>query len=257
MKLIAALLTCLYTSFAAATTVTSDFTDMWWVPTESGWGANVVQQGDTLFITLFVYGQDGLPTWYVSPATTYQGNFGAQQFSGTLYRTTGPYFGGTFNPGSVVVTAVGTLTFSAPTSVTANLSYSVGGVNVTKALQRQTWRTENFAGSYIGASVGNFTGCATGNGPTEQSATYSVQQTVNNVIINEFGNSGFTCRYTGTLVQNGKFGTITGTGQCSDGTNQNFTATEAQASVDFFSMKLVTTVSQCTFTGRLAGVRRN
>ena len=53
------------------------------------------------------------------------------------------------------------------------------------------------------------------------------------------------------------FAAATMAGQCSDGTNQNFTATEAQASVDYFSMKLTTTVSQCTFTGRLAGVRRN
>jgi len=257
MRLFAALVTCLFTNLAAATTVTSDFTDMWWVPTESGWGANVIQQGDTIFLTLFVYGQDGKPTWYVSPATTYMGNFGGQQFSGTLYATTGPYFGGTFNPGSVVVNAVGALTFLAPTSTTATLTYSVNGVNVTKSLQRQTWRTENLAGSYIGASVGSFSGCGGGNGPTEQGATYTVQQTASSVTINEFGAAGFTCRYTGTQVQNGKFGTITGTGTCSDGTNQNFTASEVQASVDNISMKLTTTTSGCTFTGRLAGVRRN
>ena len=257
MRLFAALVTCLFTNFAAATTVTSDFTDMWWVPTESGWGANVIQQGDTLFVTLFVYGQDGKPTWYVSPATTYMGNFGGQQFSGTLYSTTGPYFGGTFNPGSVVVSTVGSLTFLAPTSTTATLTYSVGGVNVTKSLQRQTWRTENLAGSYIGASVGNFTGCGTaGNGPTEQSATYTIQQTASSVTINEFG-AGFTCHYVGTLAQAGKFGTITGTGTCSDGSSQGFTASEVQASVDNISMKLTTTVGSCTFTGRLAGVRRN
>lgn len=256
MRLIAALLTCLYTSFAAATTLTTDFTDMWWVPSESGWGANVIQQGDTLFVTLFVYGQNGTPTWYVSPATTYQGNFGGQQFSGTLYRTTGPYFGaGFFNPGNVAVTAVGTLTFNAPFVASATLTYSVDGVNVTKFVQRQTWRTENLAGSYIGATVGAFTGCST-NGNYEAPATYTIQQVASNVTINEFG-SGYSCRYTGTLNQTGRTGTIIGTGTCSDSSNtQSFTASEVLAGLDYIAMSFESLVSNCRFTGRIGGMRR-
>lgn len=31
----------------------------WWVPAQSGWGAAILQQGDTLFICCFVYGTDG------------------------------------------------------------------------------------------------------------------------------------------------------------------------------------------------------
>jgi hypothetical protein len=42
------------------------FTDLWDNPQESGWGANVVQQLETAFVTLFVYGPDGKPMWYVA-----------------------------------------------------------------------------------------------------------------------------------------------------------------------------------------------
>ena len=40
----------------------TNFTDQWWNPDESGWGASILQQGDVLFVDLFVYGADGRPT---------------------------------------------------------------------------------------------------------------------------------------------------------------------------------------------------
>jgi hypothetical protein len=254
MRLFTAFVTAFFTSLASATTVTTDFSDMWWVPTESGWGANMIQQGDTIFVTLFVYDINGVPAWYVSPATTYQGNVAGQQFSGLLYRTTGPYFGGQFNPANVVVREVGSLTFTAPSSANGTLTYSVDGVNVSKSVERQTWRTENLAGSYMGATSGAFNGC-TIDGVSESPATYTIQQTATNVTINEFG-SGYSCRYNGTLAQTGRTGTITGTGTCSDNSNQTFTATDVFASTDAISMKFESRVGPCRFTGRLGGVRR-
>ena len=32
-----------------------NYTGMWWNPDESGWGINVVHQGDIVFATLFTY----------------------------------------------------------------------------------------------------------------------------------------------------------------------------------------------------------
>jgi hypothetical protein len=45
----------------------ADYSDLWWNSQESGWGMNIVQQGSIVFVTLFVYGPDGKPTWYVAP----------------------------------------------------------------------------------------------------------------------------------------------------------------------------------------------
>ena len=130
---------------------TTNFSDQWWIENESGWGASVLQQSDVLFIDLFVYGPDGKPTWFTAAAFL-QGNAPAGHllFTGDLYSTTGPYFGGTFNPGAVGYAKVGTLTFDADTVNTARLSYSVNGVPVVKDVTRQTWRNENLGGSYYG-----------------------------------------------------------------------------------------------------------
>lgn len=49
---------------AQATTHSTDYTDLWWNSpdnSESGWGVNVVQQGDIVFATFFIYGADGTP----------------------------------------------------------------------------------------------------------------------------------------------------------------------------------------------------
>lgn len=82
------------------------YSDLWWNPQESGWGVNVVQQLETAFVTLFVYAPDGSPTWYVAPAAriTHHGT-GGPLFTGTLYRTRGPWHGGPFDPAQVQATA--------------------------------------------------------------------------------------------------------------------------------------------------------
>lgn len=122
----------------------TNYSDQWWIPSESGWGASVLQQGDVLFIDLFVYGSDSKPTWFVAPVY-YQGNSGAGHdvFAGDLIATGGTYYGAPFNPGAVSGSKVGTLTFDADTGNTATLSYTVNGVAVVKSVIRQTFRNEN------------------------------------------------------------------------------------------------------------------
>src|SRR5574340_833441 len=74
-KLIAAALFAafgVWTSVALASTSTSDITDMWYNPNESGWGVNVIEQNDVAFITFFVYDAQKIPMWYTS-ALFYQG----------------------------------------------------------------------------------------------------------------------------------------------------------------------------------------
>jgi len=69
-----------------------DYSGMWWLPSESGWGLSI-SQGPTgvLFAVLFVYGPTGEPAWY-----TFQTESSAytSSFTGTVYRTSGPYLAG-------------------------------------------------------------------------------------------------------------------------------------------------------------------
>lgn len=254
--LLAALLVPL-TSFA--TTRTVDYSDLWFNPNESGWGANVIQQDTTLFVTLFVYGSNNQPAWYVASAATLQGSGSpTATFSGTLYRTSGPYFGASaFSSGSVQVTPVGTFTFSASQPGAATLSYTVDGVAVTKSVVRQTWDLENLAGTYLGASTGTWSACGAGrDGYVEAVATYTISHDGGVVQIREDG-ANFTCTYTGNYSQAGRLGAIQGGGICTDGVNQTFSATEIQVSPISIAMRANFTQSgACRFTGRIAAVRR-
>lgn len=239
---------------AAAAAPTADFSDLWFNPAEPGWGVNVIQQDDTLFVTLFVYAANGTPTWYVASAVT-RNNTG-ETFSGALYRTTGPYFGAAFN-GPVSISQVGTLTFATTQVNSATLTYSVDGVPVTKNIQRQTWDTENIAGTYFGATAGNWLGCGSSrDGYRETASTFVIAQDGSSIQLRE-EIGGATCSYNGTYSQSGRMGSIQGGGICGDGVNQAFAATEVQMTRISLAMQLnVAQPTGCRFTGRMSAVRR-
>jgi hypothetical protein len=94
----------------------TDRTDLWFNPDESGWGLSLANHGNNIFGVWYSYDTDGEPLWFVLPGGAFTG---VNAFSGSLYRTTGPYFGNaTFDPTSVVATNVGTaqINFTGPKS---------------------------------------------------------------------------------------------------------------------------------------------
>jgi hypothetical protein len=127
----------------------TDYTDQWWVPSESGWGAAILQQADTLFVNLMVYGPDSKPTWYTA-AAWYDGNSatGHQVFVGDLYATNGSYYGAPWNPAALGERKVGTLSFDAAGADRATLAYVVDGSPVVKDVVRQSWSFEDLSGTY-------------------------------------------------------------------------------------------------------------
>ena len=146
---IALLTVAAFSTSAVNAASTTNYSDQWWIEAESGWGASVLQQADTLFIDLFVYGADNKPTWFTAAAFL-QGNSpaGHTLFTGDLYQTNGPYHGGSFNPSLVASRRVGALTFDATTADNVTMSYTVDGTPVVKNVTRQTWRQENLEGTY-------------------------------------------------------------------------------------------------------------
>jgi len=109
-----------------------DYTDLWYNANESGWGMAIAQQGSVMFLAWYVYDSNGKPVWYVASGCAVSG----AGCTGTLYRTTGPAFGPTFDATKVQVFTAGTvtLTFSDPNNGT--LSYTVNGVTASKAITR-------------------------------------------------------------------------------------------------------------------------
>src|SRR5207253_3028829 len=52
----------------AKSTSTTDYTDLWWNPNESGWGLNLVQHPwRAIFGVWYTYDLDGTRTWFVMP----------------------------------------------------------------------------------------------------------------------------------------------------------------------------------------------
>jgi hypothetical protein len=146
---------------APATTVSPNFSDLWWNPAESGWGVNVTQQADVLFATWFIYGPGNQPLWYAATlAMDPVAPDGTMTFRGDLVQTTGPWFaGGTFNPALVTRRVVGAAQFQSRAVSTATLTYTVDGVTVTKSIGRQTLRQDKLGGYYIGALSGTTYDC--------------------------------------------------------------------------------------------------
>jgi hypothetical protein len=111
-----------------------NFQDLWWKPSESGWGVNLTQQGQVLFATLFNYDGQGRNAWYAM--TNGARVPGTSRWSGALFRITGPRFD-TQPWTQVTPREVGTMTVEFTQGNRANLTYSIDGVTVSKAIERQ------------------------------------------------------------------------------------------------------------------------
>jgi hypothetical protein len=113
----------------------TNYQDLWWKPTEGGWGVNVVHQDDTLFATLFTYDGDGHDTWLVMSNGARQSD---GSYFGDLHQTTGPPLTAmTFTPLTAAnYTKVGTMRFRFSDGENATLTYTYDNVQVTKSITR-------------------------------------------------------------------------------------------------------------------------
>lgn len=115
-----------------------DYTDLWWKPSESGWGLGITQQFGVMFLTWFVYEDTGRPIWYVASNCAVKD--GGNGCSGTLYRTLGPpgpLVSNTFDPSQVDVNPVGSIDVTFTDANNGVITYTVENVPGSKAITRQ------------------------------------------------------------------------------------------------------------------------
>jgi hypothetical protein len=125
--------TCTFSAFDRS--YANNYQDLWWNPSEPGWGVNLTHQGTTLFATLFTYESNNQGVWLVMSSGT-QAAVG--HFSGTLYRTRGPAFNA--SPWiAATPSPVGTMSFVFTNGNAGTITYTYNGVTVTKAIQRQVF----------------------------------------------------------------------------------------------------------------------
>lgn len=129
----------------ASRTTRTNYTDLWWVPDESGWGVNFAHQGETLFGTLFTYAPGTSASnpgmWLVMSAGQRQPD---ASYRGDLYRVNGPVFNAVpFAPvGAGNATRVGTMQVRFHDGERATLQYDVGGAEVIKQIVPQVFGAE-------------------------------------------------------------------------------------------------------------------
>jgi lysyl endopeptidase len=113
--------------------VTNNYTDVWWNPSESGWGVNIGHQGNVLFSVIYTYERDGSPVWLAASAV--RGSLGI--YSGDLIKVSGPAFNANpWNPAAVTRTPVGRANLVFTDKDSGVLSYTYQGTTVTKSISR-------------------------------------------------------------------------------------------------------------------------
>ncbi len=122
-----------------------NFSDLWWDPTESGWGISIHVKNDLFFAAWFVYDQNGRPQWYTLqagtwstvPASSATGAI-AYIYTGKVVKTSGPNFGGIDPlPGGVGVAEVGTASIRFTGYSNAVFSGTVEGRTFSKNITRE------------------------------------------------------------------------------------------------------------------------
>jgi hypothetical protein len=260
-RALAALTACLGLALPAAATTYSatDYTDLWGTVSpnlENGWGVNLIQQNDTIFATLFVYGTDNSARWY--SASNLTSSNGGTSWTGGLAQTTGPYFGAAWSA-NATATTVGTMTINFSDPNNGTLTYVVNGVQVNKNIQRFTLRANNLTGNYLGG----LTARCTNNQLVFIFDTLTVTHNSTNISMRvDFYNSSGTpsqCTFSGTYGQQGRLASVSGQYFCtfgSNGGNQgNFSINNLEASQNGFSGKFTGTDQFCTMSGQFGGVK--
>jgi hypothetical protein len=206
---VAVLSTCTALLASPARAIT-DYTDTWWTPSEPGWGINLAQQANSVFGTFYVYALDGKSIWFTAQMVR---DGPDERFTGSLYRINGTWYGSPTWQGYQIAPA-GTATFTATSSTSGTLVYSVDGVNVSKTIERLTLAPLNVAGVYIGGLSGRRSGCQA-SGPIVEAVQFDVQHSslTNDLRIDQLstrtGQVGqLVCRMEGRTVQTGKVMTV-------------------------------------------------
>jgi hypothetical protein len=224
---------------AAGRTGTSRFqgtgwrNDLWFPVNEGGWGVNILDQGDTLFATLFVYDAQGRPHWYSASELRLVGGdqYPANaSYVGALYESTGPYFGTAFNPNAVNRRQVGTMSFQVRTDGSAVLTYGVDGVGVSKIVNRFAFRKNVFTGTYVGHRLSPY--------GVFDAIAISINDDGDTFVMDTTDTAGGfegSCHYVAAMDQAGEQRRMSGNYTCSTGRAGTFTLSNAMVTWDGFT----------------------
>lgn len=254
-----------FASALPATTATVNYTDLWWnspAYSESGWGVNMTQQGTTLFMTFYVYGQDSKPTWIFAllQKTGVAAN-GQPIFTGETRVSTGAYYGAPWGTPPFDSHVVGSIKFEPSDPVSGKLTYDVNGVRVTKSIERETLVNDDLSGNYFGVMAETIT--CPGQPPVADDIQFEgtiVQSgTQFQFQWHDVGvQAPDTCTFSGGWTQQGALARVDGSVSCSGemAIAGPATLTEVSSSPIAVSARIGANAGGCTITGTMSALRR-
>ena len=124
---------------ASAPPPAPNYQGLWWNPSEDGWGINIAQQGDLVYMTWYTYDANGKASWLAMLGTksatgTYSGNI--LEVHGSPYDVT-PY-----NPTAKVAQSVGTGTLAFSDASNGTFSFNAKSVTRTIPITRFVFGTQ-------------------------------------------------------------------------------------------------------------------
>ena len=120
--------------FGATALHAQNYTGPWYNAAESGWGLNIVHQGDVLFPTWFTYDTDGKPLWLTISGATKQTD---GSYVGDIYRVVGVPFNQINGVASRTITKLGSAKLSFANTGALSFNYTLNNMPAqTKALTR-------------------------------------------------------------------------------------------------------------------------
>ena len=109
--------------------------DLWWSGSaENGWGLTIVEHRDVLFVLIYAYDANGLPTWYVIPSGSWDSAHAT--YSGAIYLPRGTPFHAYDASRLDMGPVLGNASISFADREHATLRYTISGVSGEKAITR-------------------------------------------------------------------------------------------------------------------------
>ena len=133
-----------------------NYQGLWWNEAESGWGLSIAHQGGAINATWLTYDAVGRASWL----TVIANRLADGRYAGTVYESTAPAFAASFDPMTITRLPVGQATLAFSDGGSGMLSYSVRGVDGTKAITREIFGplpTCTYAADPQLANAGNYT----------------------------------------------------------------------------------------------------
>jgi hypothetical protein len=228
------------------------FTGLWSVVGEAGSGATMTHEEPVIFLTFYIYRADRSSYWLTATLTRAPDVNGSYNYTGDLYETSGPPFGGPFDPKTVTYRKVGPVSLLSRDGYTATLTYTIDGVFISKNYSRFTLNNIDFAGAYF-ATLLYQPSCASTTSQARVGPT-TVTQSANALTIVVQGSSA-TCTLSGDYVQSGSLGGSTGTFSCTDGTSGPMVIAGMQWTEIGFTASLAVNVQVCNLGGVISAIR--